>query len=61
MRKWARERERERLRVALHWFRRQHSEKMVCMRGVPVVAGTIEKANSHFDPTQDGSGTALLR
>ena len=29
--------------------------KMVCVRGVPEVTGTIRKANSRFDPTQTGS------
>ena len=29
--------------------------------GVPGVTGTLEKANSHFDPTQTGSGTAPPR
>ena len=39
-------------------FRGQHSEKM---KGVPGVAGTLGKANSHFDPIQTGSGTASPR
>ena len=39
----------------------QHGEKMICARGVPGVTGTLGKANSHFDPTQTGSGTALPR
>ena len=30
-------------------------------RGVPGVSGTLGKANSHFDPTQTGSGTAPPR
>ena len=30
-------------------------------RGVPGVTGTLGKANSHFDPTQKGSGTAPPR
>ena len=30
-------------------------------RGVPGVTGTLGKANSHFDPTQMGSGTAPPR
>ena len=34
-------------------FKGQHGEKMVCMRGVPGVTGTLGKANSHFDPTQN--------
>ena len=29
-----------------------HGEKMVCVRGVPGVNGTLGKANSHFHPTQ---------
>ena len=33
-----------------------HGEKMVCVRGVPGVTGTLGKANSHFDPTQTGRG-----
>ena len=33
-----------------------HGEKMVCVRGVPEVTGTLGKANSHFDPTQTGRG-----
>ena len=28
------------------------------LRGVPGVAETLGKSNSHFDPTQTGSGTA---
>ena len=31
--------------------------KMVCVRGVPGVTGTLGKANSHFDPTQTGRGS----
>ena len=45
----------------LRSFRRQHGEKMVCVRGVPRVAGTFAKADSHFDPTQTRSGTAPRR
>ena len=33
-----------------------HGEKMVCVRGVPGVTGTLGEANSHFDPTQTGRG-----
>ena len=29
--------------------------------GVPGVTGTLGKANSHFDPTQTGPGTAPPR
>ena len=36
----------------------QHCEKM---KGSPRVTGTLKKANSHFDPTQTGSGTAPPR
>ena len=35
----------------LRSFRGLHGEKMVCVRQVPGVAGTLGKANSHFDPT----------
>ena len=50
------------LRAALlRSFRGQHSEKMVCARGVPWVTETLVKANSHFDQTQTGSGTAPPR
>ena len=33
-----------------------HGKKMVCVRGVPGVTGTLGKANSHFDPTQTDRG-----
>ena len=50
----------ERVRVALaRSLRVQHGEKMVCMREVPGATGTLGKTNSHFDPTQTGSGIAL--
>ena len=39
----------------------QYDEKMVCARGVPGATGTLGKANSHFDQTQMGSGTAPPR
>ena len=42
----------------LRLFRGQHGEKMVCVRGVPGVTGTLGKANSHFGPNLTGSGTA---
>ena len=45
----------------LRSFREQHREKMVCARGVPGVIGTFKKANSHFEPSQTGTGTALPR
>ena len=38
----------ERLNLVLLWlFRGQHGKKMVCMREVPEVTETLEKANSH--------------
>ena len=45
----------------LRSFRGLHGEKMVCVRGVPRVTGTLRKANSLFNPTQTGSGTAPPR
>ena len=52
----------KRLRAALlQSFRGLHGEKMVCVRGVPGVTGTLGKANSHFGPTQTGLGTAPPR
>ena len=38
-----------------------HGKKMVCVRGVPKVTGTLGKANSYFNPTQTELGTALPR
>ena len=38
-----------------------HGEKMVCVRKVPGVTGTLGKTNSHFNPTQTGLGTASPR
>ena len=35
--------------------------KMVCVRAVPGVTGTLGKANSPFGPTQTGSGTSPPR
>ena len=32
------------------------TKKMVCVRGVPGVTGTLGKANSHFDSNQTGRG-----
>ena len=60
MRRRARERQKienrpilKRLRDALlRSFRRLHGEKMLCVRGVPGVTGTLEKTYSHFNPTQ---------
>ena len=40
----------------LRSFRGLHGKKMVCVRGVHGVTGTLGKANSHFDPTQTGWG-----
>ena len=45
----------------LQSFRGLHGEKMLCVRGVPGVTGTLGKANSHFNPTQAGLGTAPPR
>ena len=65
MRKQARKRQEKRedrpilkrLRATLlRSFRGLHSEKMVCVSGVPRVTGTLGKANSRFDPTQTGRG-----
>ena len=42
-------------------FRGLHGEKIICVRGVPGVTGTLGKANSHFDPTQMGLRTAPPR
>ena len=61
MRRRARERQEKRedrpilkrLRATLlQSFRGLHGEKMVCVRGVPGVTGTLGKTNSHFNPTQ---------
>ena len=47
----------KRLRATLlRSFRGQQGKKMVCVRGMPGVTGTLGKANSHFDPTQAGRG-----
>ena len=35
--------------------------KIVCVRGVPGVTGTLGKDNSHFNPTQTELGTAPPR
>ena len=45
----------------LRLFRGLHDEKMVCVRGMPGVTGTLGKSNSHFNPTQTELGTAPLR
>ena len=73
MRRWARERKEKRedgpilkkLRATLlRSFKGLHGEKMVCVRGVPGVNGTLGKTNSrdffnpnNFNPTQTGLGT----
>ena len=47
----------KRLRATLlRSFRGLHGKKMVCVRGVPGVTGTLGKANIHFDPNQTGRG-----
>ena len=47
----------KRLRATLLWsFRGLHGKKMVCVRGVPGITGTLGKANSYFNPTQTGLG-----
>ena len=52
----------KRLHAIFLWsFRGLHGEKMICVRGVPGVTGTLGKANSHFYPTQTGLGTAPPR
>ena len=70
MRRWARERQEKRddrpilkkLRATLlRSFRGLHGEKMVCVRGVSGVTGTLGKTNSHFNPTQMGLRTAPPR
>ena len=45
----------------LRLFRGQHGEKIVSVRGVPWVTGTLEKANSYFGQTQTGLWTAPPR
>ena len=42
----------------LRLFRRKHGEKNYLREGVPGVTEILGKANSHFDPTQTGLGTA---
>ena len=42
-------------------FRGQHSKKMVSVKGVLGVTGTLIKANSHFYPALMGSGAAPPR
>ena len=40
----------------LRSFRGLHGEKIVFVRGVPGVTGTLGKANSHFNSNQTGLG-----
>ena len=42
-------------------FKGLHGEKMLCVRGVPGVTGTLGKTKSNFNPTQTGLGTAPPR
>ena len=52
----------KRLRATLlRSFRGLHGEKIVRVRGVPAITGTLGKANSHFNPTRTGLGTAPPR
>ena len=52
----------KRLRATLlRSFRGLHGEKMVCVRGVPGVTGTLWKANGIFNLAQTGLGTAPPR
>ena len=47
----------KRLRATLlQSFKGLHGEKMICVRGVHGVIGTLGKANSHFDPTKTDRG-----
>ena len=47
----------KRLRATLlRSFKGLPGEKMVCVRRVPGVTGTLGKVNNHFDPTQTGRG-----
>ena len=45
----------------LQSFRGLHGEKMVCVRGVSGVTGTLGKTSSNFNPTQTRLGTAPPR
>ena len=45
----------------LRSFRGLHDKKMVCVRGVLGETGTLRKANSHYNPTRTGLGTAPPR
>ena len=44
--------------ILLQLFRGLHGKKMLCVRGVPGVTGTLGKANNRFNPTQMGLGIA---
>ena len=70
MRRQARERQEKRedrpilkrLRATLlRSFRGLHGEKIICVRGVPGITGTLGKANSPFNSTQMRLGTAPQR
>ena len=37
------------------------AKKIVCIRGVPGVTGTLGKANSHFNPNGVGDRTTTMR
>ena len=50
----------KKLRSALQRSFRGSTAKVVCVRGVPEVTGTLGKT-SHFDPTQTGFGAAPSR
>ena len=52
----------KRLRATLlRSFKGLPGEKMLCVREVPGVTGTLRKTNSSFNPTQAGLGTAPPR
>ena len=52
----------KRLRATLlRSFRSLHVKKIICVRRVLGVTGTLGKANGHFNPTQTGLGTAPPR
>ena len=56
--KKGRRKEKEKTSNLLQSFRGQHSEKV---KGSARVTGSLEKANSHFNLTQTGSGTTPPR
>ena len=47
--------------ILLRSFRGQHGKKMLSVRGVFGVTGTLVKTNSNFNPTLTGLGTASPR